>query len=183
MPAIASVFIATSLDGFIARIDGSIDWLMEAQGSAPAGEDFGYQAFIDTVDALVMGRVTFETALSFGEWPYGQKPVYVLSRKGVSIPASLQETVQATSESPRELVKRLEAQGRNHLYVDGGQVIQSFLAAGLIQHLTITTIPVLIGSGKPLFGTLPHDLKLEHVATTSYPCGFVQSRYRTALAT
>ncbi|MFO0884971.1 MAG: dihydrofolate reductase family protein [Pirellulales bacterium] len=181
MPAIASVFIATSLDGFIARADGSIDWLMAAQASAPAGEDFGYQAFIDTVDALVMGRVTFETALSFGEWPYGQKPVYVLTRKGISIPASLQETVQATSESPQALIKRLESQGLNHLYVDGGQVIQSFLAAGLIQQLTITTIPVLIGSGKPLFANLPHDIKLEHVATTSYPCGFVQSRYRTVL--
>lgn len=178
MPLVTSVFIATSLDGFISRVDGSIDWLQEMQNGGPADEDYGYNAFIETVDALVMGRNTFEQALSFGQWPYGSRKVWVLSRRPVAIPAELSGSVFCTSESPANLVAHLSQTGATHLYIDGGLTIQSFLKAGLIDHLTITTIPILLGAGKPLFGPTSHDIRLQHVATQSFPSGFVQSKYR-----
>lgn len=169
----ASVFIATSLDGFIAREDGGIDWL-------PAGgdEDYGYQAFFDSVDTLVMGRNTFELARSFGPWSYGDKAVVVLSRRGVQIPPELAATVECLAASPPELLERLAARGARHAYIDGGKTIQGFLAEGLIHELTLTRVPVLLGRGIPLFGPLAHDVRLEHLQTRSYPDGLVQSRYR-----
>ncbi|HEY9899612.1 MAG TPA: dihydrofolate reductase family protein [Pantanalinema sp.] len=175
-----SVFIATSLDGFIARQDGSIDWLDEANTLVPSGEDCGYHAFIASVDTLVMGRGTFETALGFDAWPYGDKRVVVLSSKRLEIPPELAGTVSASSEAPRELVDRLASEGARHVYVDGGITIQGFLAAGLIDALTLTRIPVLLGEGRPLFGPLTGDVALEHVATKAYDFGFVQSTYRVA---
>lgn len=178
MPLTTSVFIATSLDGFIARTDGSIDWLEEANARVPEGEDCGYHAFIATVDTLVMGRKTFETVLAFDAWPYGDKRVVVLSSKPVAIPAALSGTVSASSEEPRALVERLAAEGARHLYVDGGLTIQRFLSAGLIDALILTRIPVLLGEGRPLFGPLPGDVALTHVATRAYDFGFVQSTYR-----
>lgn len=172
-----SVFIATSLDGFIARTNGSIDWLEEANTLAPEGEDCGYHAFFSTVDVLVMGRNTFETVLGFEGWPYAEKRLVVLSSKPLEIPVELRGTVSASSETPNELVARLEAEGAQHLYIDGGITIQRFLAAGLLDELTITTIPVLIGEGKPLFGPLAHDIKLRCVATKAYDFGFVQTTF------
>jgi dihydrofolate reductase len=173
-----SVFVATSLDGFISREDGRIDWLEAANATVPAGEDCGYAAFFATVDALVMGRGTFETALAFPEWPYGAKPVFVVSRTLTQLPESTPATVSLSDEPPTELVARLHAEGFRHLYVDGGRTIQAFLSAGLIDELTITVIPVLLGAGRPLFGPLWADVALELVASRSYPFGFVQNRYR-----
>lgn len=177
MSARCSVFIATSLDGFIARTDGSIDWLDRANATIPPGEDCGYAKFIQTMDALVMGRGTFEKVLTFPEWPYGAMPVYVLSHSIEQLPAGLPESVQLSRESPAEVVRRASAAGHQHLYVDGGKVIQSFLAAGLITELTLTVIPVLLGSGLRLFGDLEADIALNVIASKVYPFGFVQSHY------
>jgi dihydrofolate reductase len=172
----ATVFIATSLDGFIARENGEIDWL--PTGADTKFEDYGYAAFMESVDALVMGRKTYETVRSFGAWPYGKKPVVVLSSKKVDIPKDLAKSVTAMSGNVAAIVSHLEALGMKHFYVDGGVTIQKFLNAGMIDRLIITRIPVLIGSGIPLFGKLENgDVKLGHVATRTYPSGLVQSEY------
>jgi dihydrofolate reductase len=167
----ASVFIATSIDGFIARANGDLDWLPPG-----GGEPHGYDEFMATVDALVIGRKTFETVLTFGTWPYGEKPVFVLSTRTLP-PAPLGAVLECMSGAPAEIVSQLAGRGIRHVYVDGGITIQGFLRAGLIQRLIITRVPVLIGEGVPLFGTLPRDLRLTHVATRHYPSGLVQSEY------
>ena len=177
MNARCSVFIATSLDGFIARSDGRIDWLNDANALVPPGEDCGFAEFFSSVDALVMGRNTFEQVLSFPEWPYGSKPVIVLSRSLRSLPAQVPATVTLSAEPPATLVARLSVKGLRHLYIDGGLTIQSFLMANLIGEMTITVIPVLLGSGKPLFGSLQRDVPLQLLACRAYDFGFVQSRY------
>lgn len=179
MAAVAkrSVFVATSLDGFISRTDGSIDWLDEANNRLPKGEDCGYEQFMSTVDALVMGRHTFELAKSFAEWPYGQTPVLVLSSRMRSLPAGLPNTVRLCNETPRAVVARLWSEGMGHLYIDGGLTIQRFLADALIDEITITKIPILIGSGRSLFGRLSEDVRLEHISTQAFDFGFVQSKY------
>jgi dihydrofolate reductase len=168
----ASVFIATSLDGFIARENGALDWL-----PSDGGEPHGYDEFIATVDAVVMGRKTFETVLTFDAWPFGTKPVVVLSSRPSALKAPDGARCDMMAGTPSEIVGRLAERGMEHLYVDGGVTIQGFLKAGLIQRMTITRIPVLLGSGIPLFGPLPHDVRLEHVATRSFPSGMVQSEY------
>jgi len=173
----ASVFIATSLDGFISRKDGSIDWLNEANASVPAGEDCGYKAFADSVDVMVMGRHTFDLVRTFDTWPYGDNRVVVLSSRLVEIPEGFPKTVSSSSETPEVLMRRLEAEGARHVYVDGGITIQRFLAAGLIDELTMTLIPVLLGEGRPLFGALDKDVKLTFLQTKSYDFGFVQVTY------
>jgi dihydrofolate reductase len=172
-----SVFVATSLDGFIARPDGSLDWLNEAQAVVPHGEDLGFDAFMDTVDTLIMGRKTFEQVLSFGAWPYGQTPVVVLSHNPIHIPPDLVNTVSHASGSPSALLKRLSAQGVRHVYVDGGNTIQGFLAESLIDQITITTIPVILGDGISLFGPLEKEIRLVHVKTVAHDFGFVQTTY------
>lgn len=168
----ASVFIATSVDGFIARPDGVLDWL--PQGDV---EEHGYTAFFASVDALVIGRGTFEIVQGFGEWPYKDKPVFVLSSRPLDLSAAGGAPVEQMSGAPAEIVARLEARGIRHIYVDGGITIQRFLRAGLIQRLIITRIPVLIGQGIPLFGALDSDIRLNHVATRHYASGLVQSEY------
>lgn len=173
-----SVFIATSLDGFISRPDGSIDWLEQANAAIPKGEDCGFAEFFASVDALVMGRNTFEQVLTFPAWPYGGKPVLVLSRRLAALPGQVPPTVSLSSEAPARVVERMASQGLRHLYVDGGLTIQAFLAAGLIDELTLTVIPVLLGKGKPLFGALPRDVALELVSSRAFDFGFVQSKYR-----
>lgn len=172
-----SVFIATSLDGFIARTDGSIDWLKAANAVVPPVEDCGYKAFISAVDTIVMGRNTFEQVLTFGEWPYGDTPVVVMSHRASPLPSNAPQTVTSSQEAPTDLVAKLRAQGKRHLYIDGGITIQSFLSERLINELTITVIPILLGTGKPLFGPLPFDISLLHVATRAYEFGFVQHKY------
>lgn len=170
-----SVYIATSLDGFIARQDGSIDWL--PSGEDAGNEDYGYLEFMSAVDALVMGRHTYETVLSFGAWPYGDKPVFVLSHQQLRIPDSLANTVFAMSAPPGEVIQRLSERGYNHLYIDGGQTIQGFLREGLVDQLIITKVPILIGAGIPLFGALPRDVRLHHIETVQFDNGLVQSKY------
>lgn len=172
----ASVFIATSLDGFIARENGDVDWL-PPPGADGTDEDYGYKAFIDSVDVLLMGRRTFEKALSFGEWPYGQKPVIVLSRRTLKIPKHLARSVEVMWGAPEDLVQELAGRNFMHAYIDGGKTIQGFLERGLIQQLIITRVPILIGDGIPLFGPLALDIKLRHVHTRQFGSGLVQSRY------
>lgn len=172
----ATVYIATSVDGFIAREDGGIDWL-PGEDEAEGGEDYGYQEFIDSVDAIVMGRNTFELALSFGPWPYGEMPVIVLSSRQVDVPDAMARTVESMSATPQEVVRRLSERGFEHLYVDGGKTIQGFLHEGLIQRLIVMKVPVLIGAGIPLFGPLPHDVRLRHLETRQFENGLVQSEY------
>jgi dihydrofolate reductase len=167
----ASVFIGTSLDGFIARANGDLDWLPQG-----GGEDMGYEAFVATVDALVIGRKTYETVLTFGTWPYGEKPVVVLSTRPLAA-APPGAKVERLSGAPEEIVSQLAARGMQHVYVDGGITIQRFLQAGLIQRLIITRVPVLIGTGIPLFGATPHDITLRHIATRHFSSGLVQSEY------
>jgi dihydrofolate reductase len=170
----ASVFIGTSLDGFIARVNGDLDFL-----PAGGGEPHGYDEFIATVDALVIGRKTFETVLTFNTWPYGEKPVFVLSTRSLA-PAPLGAAVERLSGDPAEIVSQLDARGIQHVYVDGGITIQRFLQAGLIQRLLITRVPVLIGDGIPLFGAIQRDIVLKHIATRQYASGLVQSEYLVA---
>ena len=166
----ASVFVGTSLDGFIARSDGSLDFLPPG-----GGEPHGYQEFMASVDALVIGRNTFDTVVRFAQWPY-EKPVFVVSHRPLSsIP--LDVAVERLSGEPADVVRQLSARGIGHIYVDGGVTIQHFLRAGLIQHLIITRVPVLIGSGISLFGPLLHDIALTHVATRQFASGLVQSEY------
>ena len=167
----ASVFIATSLDGYIAREDGTFDWLPENP------EPHGYDEFIASVDALVIGRKTFETVLSFGGWVYGQKPVVVLSSNASDLKAPDGANCDFMDATPQEVVDRLTKRGMTHLYIDGGVTIQRFLEAGLIQRMIITRVPVLIGSGIPLFGPLSRDVRPKHVSTRTYPSGLVQSEY------
>lgn len=170
-----SVFIGTSLDGFIARPNGDLDWLPPG-----GGEPHGYSEFIASVDALVIGRKSFEKVLTFEEWPYGDKHVVVLSGRPVDLSAARGGVVEQMAGPPAEIVSQLAARGAQHLYVDGGITIQTFLRAGLIQRLIITRVPVLIGDGIPLFGALPHDVRLRHVTTRSYPSGLVSSEYHVA---
>ena len=173
-----SVFIATSLDGYIARRNGDIDWLDAANAVVPKGEDCGYRALMQSVDALVMGRNSFEKVRSFGFWPYGETPVTVMSSKPIAFQEGTPKTVTHSSESPPELCERLSRGGVKHIYVDGGNTIQRFLSAGLVDELTITVIPVLLGSGIPLFGSLKSDVKLSCIDTKRYEFGFVQIKYR-----
>lgn len=178
MLARCAVFIATSLDGYIARADGGIDWLERVQQGLPPGEDCGYGRFISTVDGLVMGRKTLELVLSFPQWPYGDLPVHVLSSQWTALPPGVPASVSLSQEAPAALVRRLSEQGARRLYVDGGATIQRFLQDGLIDELTITRIPILLGGGRPLFGALERDIEWEHVDTRTYPLGLVQSVYR-----
>jgi dihydrofolate reductase len=172
----ASVFIGTSVDGFIARRDGALDFLPPG-----GGEPHGYEEFMATVDALVIGRNTYETVLAFDTWPYGEKLVIVLSTRPIA-PAPAGAVVEQMSGEPAEIVAQLEARDIRHIYVDGGITIQRFLTAGLIQRLIITRVPVLIGEGIPLFGPLPNDLRLRHIATRQYQSGLVQSEYEVTRA-
>ena len=204
-----SVYIASSLDGFIARKDGGIDWLefdspdergtnergtdergTDDSGAGDSGaEDYGFAEFISSVDLLLMGRHTFEAVLPFWEegsphvddWIYGDTPVTVLSSTlgPEAIPAHLEGKVNIASGKPAEIVEQLAENGVKHVYVDGGITLQAFLAAGLIDEITIGLIPVLIGDGIPLFGPLDGDVRLEHIGTRSFPSGLVQVKYRT----
>jgi dihydrofolate reductase len=172
------VFIATSVDGYIARPDGNIDWLTKY---ATGSEDTGYDDFMDSVDGVVMGRGTFEKALSFEAWPF-KKPVVVLSQ---SLPpselrADLVGKVRISSLAPGPLMRALAADGWKRAYIDGGKVIQSFLKQRLISDMVLTRIPVLLGEGISLFGRMEGDVTLRHTGTVVFAAGLVQSRYEVA---
>jgi len=169
-----SVFVGTSLDGFIARANGDFDFLF------PSGnEPHGYDEFMATVDALVIGRGTFDVANNMPEWPYGDKPVIVLTSRPLA-ETRLGKKIECLSGTPHEISAALSARGFEHVYVDGGITIQRFLEAGLIHRITITRVPVIIGAGVPLFGTTHRDILLEHIATRTYSSGLVQSEYAVA---
>jgi dihydrofolate reductase len=168
-----SVFVGTSVDGFIARLNGEFDFL-----PAGGGEPHGYEEFMASVDVLVIGRNTFEAVLKLHPWPYGKKRVVVLSGKPVDLSAVRGGIVKLIAGPPAEIVSKLAASGGHNLYVDGGITVQRFLRAGLVQRLIITRVPVLIGEGIPLFGTLARDVRLRHVATRQYASGLVQSEYQ-----
>jgi len=171
----ASVFVGTSLDGFMARTDGTLDFLPPG-----GGEPHGYEEFIASVDALVIGRKTYETVLGFPTWPYGQKPIFVLSTRPLA-PAPEAAVVEHLSGPLAAIPSQLAARGIRHVYVDGGITIQGFLRAGLIQRLVITRVPVLIGTGIPLFGPTTRDIRLKHIATRQYVSGLVQSEYEVVV--
>lgn len=172
-----SVFCGVSVDGFLARPNHALDFL-DAGGHEP----HGFDEFYASVDVIVIGRKTFEVVLTFGDWPYGKKPVVVLSSRPLDLSSVKGGAVEQMSGEPAEIVKQLESRGFKHAYIDGGITIQRFLAAGCIDRLVITRVPVLIGAGIPLFGALPRDILLHHVATRSFKGGLVQSEYEIPVA-
>jgi dihydrofolate reductase len=165
------VYIATSLDGFIARKDGGLGWL---ELVAREGEDYGYAAFAASVDTMVVGRGTYDAVLGFPEWPWGGKRVIVLTRR--PCPPRADETF--FEGTPEALVARLASEGAKRVYVDGGVVIRQFLAAGLVDDLTISVIPIVLGDGIPLFGGGGAERRLELVGSRAFPSGLVQSTWR-----
>jgi dihydrofolate reductase len=186
-PFTGAVFLGMSVDGFIARLDGDLSWL-EGDGASAAppdddraplpddgqGGDFGFTEFVSGVDALVMGRSTYDFIAQFADWPYQGRPVHVLSTtlepgadRRITVHRSLDEAVAA-----------LSAAGYGRVYVDGGRTVHAFLRAGLVGELTLSRVPVLIGTGLTPFGELAADIRLEHVGTRSFPGGLVQSTYR-----
>ena len=176
-PPKVSVFIAVSVDGFIARLDGDVAWLHEGE-QLPEGDDAGYGELFNAVDALVMGRGSFEKVLEFDHWPCGKKPVIVLSKSLTEVPSHLADVVSIDPAEPRAFIEKLVEWSYNHIYLDGGKVIQSFLRDGLVDEMTITVIPVLIGEGIPLFGKLEKDVKLKLLRSRSWTNGMVQSIYK-----
>ncbi len=170
------VFMAMSLDGFIARDDSGLDWLMKQRTD---GEDHGYTAFMASVDGLVMGSGTFRTVQTFATWPY-EKPVIVLSNtmNQKDIPKDLRSKVTVNSLAPRELMLVLSELGWKRAYIDGGKITQSFLREGLIADMTVTVVPILIGQGKRMFGTLKADVDLRLLTTQSFASGLVTSEYQ-----
>lgn len=179
----ASVFIATSVDGFIARPDDSLDWLTgqpddELTGEHDADQDFGYGEFFASVDALLMGRGTYDVVSGFaGDWPYGETPVYVWTSHPDDVAPVTGAVVRPVTGTVDEVMARLAADSIRHVYVDGGKVIRQLLAAGCIDRLTISTPPVLIGEGIPLFGGTGDDIRLELVSCQTFDGGMVQRVY------
>jgi dihydrofolate reductase len=171
------VYIATSIDGYIATGDGGIEWLHELPN--PNNSDYGYSDFIKNIDALLMGRNTFEKVLSFDDWPYDNK-VFVLSSTLTEVPSELIGKVEFISGTPTEILSRVNSNGFTNLYIDGGLVIQSFLSEDLIDELIVTRIPILLGSGIPLFGDLVKPLKFTHNTTEVYGNALVKSHYTRA---
>jgi dihydrofolate reductase len=172
-----SVFCGVSVDGFLARPNHALDFL-DAGGQEP----HGFEEFYASVDVIVIGRKTFEVVLTFGTWPYGRKQAVALSSRPLDFSSIRDAPVEQMSGEPADIVKQLNQRGFKHAYIDGGITIQRFLAAGLIDRLVITRVPVLIGAGIPLFGPIPHDISLRHVATRSYKGGLVQTEYEVGAA-
>ncbi len=163
-----TVFIATSLDGFIARQDGRIDWL-----DAFHDEEHGYGAFFASIDTLVIGRGTYETVLGFPAWPYGDKRVIVCTSR----PASPAHGEELWSGPVRALAERLDGEGAQRVYLDGGELIRGFLREGLVDELTVDVVPLILGAGRPLFGGDLPELPLSLLEAKSFPSGLVQLRY------
>jgi dihydrofolate reductase len=168
-----TVFCGVSVDGFLARPDDTLDFL-DAGGSAP----HGFEEFMSSVDVVVLGRRTFDVVAKYGHFGlYGKRRVVVLSNQQLDLGSIKGGNFEQMCGTPEELVAKLTASGAKHAYIDGGITIRSFLQAGLIDRLIVTRVPVLIGQGVPLFGPLPQDIYLEHVATRSFKGGLVQSEY------
>ena len=166
-----------SVDGFLARPDDALDFLQTGEQ-----EPHGFKEFLASVDVVVIGRRTFDVVLKLGHLAlYGKKPVVVLSGRPLDFSSVKGGVVEQMTGEPAEIVKQLKSRGFKHAYIDGGITIQRFLAAGCIDRMVITRVPVLIGAGIPLFGPLPRDISLRHVATRSYNGGLVQSEYEIGL--
>ncbi len=185
-----SVYNAISLDGFIARLDGSLDWLegssgdeepeaLDSPGRDANSDDYGFFEFLGLIDTMVMGRGTYEFVAAGGEWPYeGKRTIVLSSTLGADDVAShLAGKIEFLAIEPVALIEKLASEGAKHVYVDGGITIQRFLRAGLIDELILTRVPVLLGSGIPLFDDLDGDVHLKHVETRSFASGMVQSKY------
>lgn len=173
MRARCSIFIAASLDGFIARPDGRIDWLAAVERP---GEDYGYAEFFEAVDTLVIGRKTYDAALGFERWPYSGKRCVVMTRTKLTA----RHGEMFCEGDAVTLVDRLTGEGSRRIYVDGGSVIQQFIAAGLVSDLVISLVPVLLGDGIPLFARIGRDVRLELTDCRSFASGLVQLCYRVA---
>ena len=171
-----SVFCGISVDGFLARRDHTVDFL-DTGGQEP----HGYDEFYGSVDVVVIGRNTYEFVVSYGKWLYGKKPVVVLSSRAIDFSWIKKGVVEQMSGDPAAIVAKLEAKGYKHAYIDGGVTIQRFLSAGLIDRMIISRVPVLIGSGMPLFGPVPHDIPLRHVASRTFRGGLVQDEYEVSV--
>jgi len=170
------VMMAITLDGYVARKNHSLDWLMKQD---TAGEDHGFAEFLDNIDVIVMGRGSFRTVLGFDVWPY-EKPVIVLSHSLTSeaIPSELTEHVEVVELSPHELIAEMGRRGWHRIYVDGGAIVQSFLKLGLINDFKLAIVPILLGDGIRLFGDLTSDVDLELTHTKAFPSGLVELRYK-----
>lgn len=168
------VYIATSLDGYIARQNGTIDWLMEIPNSD--NDDYGFSDFMKRIDGLVMGRNTFELVLTFGRWPYS-KPVFILSNTMKGLPAGLENQAELIKGKLNSIITELNNRGFKNLYIDGGKTIQSFLKEDMIDELIITRMPIILGSGIPLFGEMDLELRFEHVKTEVLNKVLVKSWY------
>lgn len=170
-----SIFIATSIDGYIADKDGKIDFLHSIPN--PEHDDMGYADFMQRIDAIIMGRNTFETVCGFEiEWPYS-KPVFVLSRSLKEIPSPHHKNAQLVQGELEEVLHKIHAQGYHQLYIDGGQCIQSFFQEDLIDEMIVTQIPVLLGGGIPLFGALPSSLGFRCIESKIFLDQVVQNRF------
>ncbi|MDZ8118682.1 dihydrofolate reductase family protein [Pontiella agarivorans] len=169
------VYIATSLDGYIAGPDGELDWLMNFPN--PGKSDFGFGRFMKKIDALVMGRHTFEKVLTFGTWPY-PKPVFVLSSTLTGIPEHLEGKVELVSGDLRAIVNDLNDRWFKNLYIDGGQTVQSFMREDLVDELILSRIPVVLGAGLPLFGKLDEAKRFDLVKNEAFKNGIVKTHYR-----
>lgn len=180
-----SVYIATSVDGFIAREDGSIDWL-ESSGNQDAemgdNVDMGFNDFVNSVDCLIMGRNTMEMISGFNltpqQWPYRDTRIVALSNTVKEPPKNLEGKVEMYSGDLTALVTKLEEEGYEHAYIDGGKTIQAFLNQKLINEITITRIPILLGRGIPLFGATTQEIELEKAKATAFSNDLVQVRYK-----
>lgn len=169
------VFIATSIYGYIAKPDGSIDWLFDVPN--PDGSDFGYNDFIKNIDAILMGRITFDKVLTFGKWPY-DKPVFLLTNTITNVGENLKGIVEIVKGELKSVLEKLHNRGFKNLYIDGGKTISNFLNEDLIDEMIITRIPVLLGDGIPLFNKSDVELKFEHVRTEVFYNGLIQSHYK-----
>ena len=172
-----SVFCGVSVDGFLARRDHTFDFL-----DTDKQEPHGYDEFYGSVDVVVIGRNTYDFVVSYGQWLYGKKPVVVLSTRPIDFSWIKAGVVEQMAGEPAAVVAQMEARGYRHAYIDGGITIQRFLAAGLIDRMVISRVPVLIGTGMPLFGPVLHDIHLRHVASRTYRGGLVQDEYEVGTA-
>ncbi len=165
-----SIYIGSSIDGYIARKDGNLDWLHYGH---TGDEDYGFKKFISTIDAVVMGRNTYEVVANFDEWAYKNKRVIILSTTLTKV----RNEAELFSGELTELLAKLYAENIKHVWIDGGITVSRFLEAGLVDDITVSIIAMVLGSGIPLFNTMNQEQKCHLVSTQSYPSGLVQLKY------
>lgn len=168
------VYIATSIDGYIARKDGNLDWLMEIPD--PENSDYGFSEFMDRIDGIIIGRNTYETVIGFDQWPY-TKPVFILSNTLKEVAGDVKRKAEIVSGKLEIIIDSLRKKGFENLYIDGGRTIQSFLQQNLIDELILTRIPIILGSGIPLFVSMDREIGFNHIETEIFDNTMVKSRY------